>query len=244
MREAALQSEEMEAEVITITRPIIPTDGGDLLAQAQSLEIRDGEDFELANIIRNDLKKRDKRILDAFEPACKSADKAHKELTALRASAVRDGRAAIEIVDRKIIGYNRELEAERRRMQDEMNAKLAREREELALEEAQRMKAAGASQAEAEAVIEEAIAAPPPSVILPPAYEKAAMANNSIRKTWKCRDLTREELIAVCQQIAMNKIPVECVSANMSFLNQQAKSFKGNLPWPVRFYEDESLASR
>src|SRR6266702_3533745 len=104
-------------------------------------------------------------IEEFWEPLISAAHKQHKELVGRKKQMVEPVENAVSKLKSLISGYEYE-EEQKRRAAERMAAEALRKQQEAeAMLEAQRLQAAGDTMG-AESVIEQAIAAPPPPVIL------------------------------------------------------------------------------
>lgn len=130
-------------------------------------------------------------IEEFWEPLISSAFKQHRALVARKKEMTAPVEVAVTKLKLLITSY--EYEEERKRREGERIAAeaLRKQQEDEAILEAQRLRAAGDSLG-ADSVIEQAIAAPPPPVILQSTVP--VMAGKSSRQNWKFR-VTNEALI-------------------------------------------------
>ncbi len=150
-----------------------------------------------------------------------------------------------ETLNRLILEYHAEQErmAEQMRREAERLAREAEEKRLKELEEARR-KAEEQHQKEVEEAKAKGVAPPSePLVIEEPAEHEALVipipevrntfrsmsGTLGIRKVWKA-EVT--DLKALCRAVAEGKAPIQCVEANMTFLDKQAKAFEGALDIP------------
>lgn len=153
------------------------------LVNAQAITVTDSNTYAQAGEMVRGLKALAKRITEYMADDIKRAHELHKSLTRKRAQAVDPIEAEARRLGREMAAWD--AEQQRRRREEE--ARLAREakaREEaLALEQAALMREQGVPEAEAMAVVEQAIEAPAPVVTLAPAAPK--VEGVSYRSDWR-----------------------------------------------------------
>ena len=82
----------------------------------------------------------------------------------------------------------------------------------------------------------------PPQMVLPQQSVKTADGGAFTTSRWKA-EVT--DLMSLVKAVAEGRAPLECISANSTFLSAQARSFKKDGVYDgVRFYEDKSISVR
>lgn len=188
------------------------------------------ESAKMAVAFRNDrLVAAERAIGRIFDPICDQTNRAHKAATGAR-KALRDPIVTYRgRVDAALVGYERKV-----REAEEAAQKAAEEEARKALEaahedELEDLKGRGASPQELETVAAEQKAeleAPPVPVA---AETPKAPAGVNYRTTYSAEVVDLFELV---RAVAAGNVPIEAISANMTFLNQQARSLKTSLAYP------------
>lgn len=231
------------------------------IGQAEIIRVVDAETYLAANDVWKRLGELLEDAHREFDPIVKSTDKAHKDAVALRKKVVEPLEGARTYVKGLMSDYDAEQErirvAEERRLAEEARkAEEARRAAELAIaeaarkveearlmEEAQKAEAEG-NKARAEAVLEEAvtrveemkaeevaIVSEPietPVVILEKAVPKVA-GGPSYRTIW---DAQVTDLMALVKAVAAGQVSINALTANQTFLRQQAMSLKDTMRIP------------
>lgn len=181
--------------------------------------------------LRADIKTRQARILEFFKPLKDAAYKAHKALTSREAEVLAPLNTFDDALKRSIGDWNRVEEA--RKKSEEMRlGELARSRaEEIASREAAALEAAGHAE-EARAVIEEAIAAPPPVINLQPLSKQ--VVGFKTRREWRWRYVGNDPVKA------LSRIPREYLCVDEKKVAGVVRALKGEakIPGIEVFYED------
>jgi hypothetical protein len=162
-----------------------------LVTQARSLAIETTDDYENASAFLQLIAERKQKVGEVFDPIVEKAHAAHKEAVAQR-NKLLDPLRVIELdVKNKIARFRSDQERKRRaeelRLQEEAHQKAEAD----ALAQAEQLQAAGEPEL-AGMVIEEAVAAPAPVVVLPSTVPK--QDGISGRTNWKYR-ITDEAVI-------------------------------------------------
>jgi hypothetical protein len=171
-----------------------------------------------------------------FDPIISKAHEAHKEALSQKKKVDAPLVEAEGILKPQIGAYLRE--EERKRQAEELRLqKEAREREEAEqLSKADILHEIGEVDA-ANEVLREEIYVPP--VVLPSAAPK--VSGISMRETWSAQVV---DLMKLVKAVAEGKAPIQCLSANTIFLNQQSRSMKAALNYPgVKAVSDSSISA-
>jgi hypothetical protein len=170
------------------------TKGPKDLADAQEFTIETVEDYEASGSFLSLLAERQKKVLDFFEEPAKQANSVHKFITNLRSMLVLPYQQAESIVKQRRQAWRTLKEQERQEKERQEREKAKAENEALALEEAKQLEQMGEHEA-ASVVIERAVNAPPPPVIVQSVVPK--QAGLSVKTVWKFRfknfDLIKKE---------------------------------------------------
>ena len=208
-----------------------------LLEQAQAIEITDNDVYLIANDLDAGLTALEREIIATFAEPKKKAHEAHKSVVAVETRALSPIKQARAYLSPKIIGWRREQERKRLELQRKLDEEARKREEEERLAQAVALEAEGMKE-EAEAVISEPIIAPP--VMAPQLTPK--VQGMSVRETWSA-EVT--DLKALVSAVAAGRVPIQALSANQVFLNQQARAMKRDLNYPgVRAVSDENLSRR
>jgi hypothetical protein len=165
------------------TRPI-ESDVQVALVTAQGLAVTDAPSYELAGRELLTLARAERRITDWFLPLKNAAHRAWKVLCDREREVLAPLQAEITRVKRERVVWKSE-DDRRRRLEEQRLAEEQRQRaQELAARQAAALESRG-QHARAEGVLERAIAAPPPAVVLPDVTPK--VAGISQRQVWKWR---------------------------------------------------------
>lgn len=222
------------AEIVSIEMPKLDESTPAVVDLARSLTVTDERTLAEAHEILKQIKALESNVEGEFAGPTKAAHEAHKKLTGWRGRILKPLQEAASTIRSKMTAYQNELERQRREEARRAEEALQREREAQAQAEAERLEKLGRKD-EAEAVIEEAIAAPAPMV--QPVIPKRE-GGPVFSTIWKAR-ITDENAF----YRALAKKPELRVFAPISdsMLNRQASAFKGASPIPgVEFYSEKS----
>lgn len=177
------------------------------------------------------LKAAEKRVVDFFKPLKDAAYKLHKEICGRETTALQPIRTTLAAIDASAGTWRKEQDRKRReeeaRLQDE--ARKAEDARRLA--EAASLEAAGHAQAAA-IVLEQAVQAPAPSVVLQDTTPE--IAGQSFVKVWKWRPIGGDRAAAI------RLVPREWLDLNDAAITGAVKHSKGMLRIPgIEIYEDE-----
>ncbi len=152
------------------------------IIEAQALTVRDAATYARASEFAVGLRTLAKRITEYLADDIARAFALHRSLTSKRTQAVAPLEAEVSRLGREMAAWD----AQQRQLQRAEEARLARAQQErdrqIALEEAALLEAQG-QHAEADQVIEQAIAMPAPTISLPPAVPKTE--GISYRSEWR-----------------------------------------------------------
>lgn len=202
---------------------------------ARALVIKDQAGFERGGQVLKDIKAMRSEINDTFDPIIKKAHEAHKEAVAKKKQIEAPLLEAEGIVKNGLAAYHEEqerirLEAQRKA---EEEAKKVAEEEQLAAALAAEN---DGCKEEAEAIINSPIALVRPIVPKAP----TAAPGVSFRQNYSAEVI---DLRALLRAIAEGKVPIQAIEANMTFLNQQARSLQTAFNFPgVRLIKTTNVA--
>jgi hypothetical protein len=201
-----------------------------VLTEAKALTVTDVHTYGLAAERVKGLKSLQKKVTDWFEPLVTAAHRAHKELTSRRGETLKPIEAECARLTREMSTWKAE---EDRRAREEA-ARLAREQQ--ALEQRVQLEVAAALEsqglnAEAEAVVEQAIAMPAPMVPVIPVTPD--VQGITYRTTWKH------------QVVDAALVPREYLVIDEQKIAAVVRATKGTLQIPgVRIYSEHIAVVR
>lgn len=225
----ASKNETGQAMELTIQPKLakIEREGQELLAQVRAINIITREDYEATGNMRQVLKAK-RTALEEFIGPIKAAQYAAWKVTCGQEARV-DG--PLEQADRMLVGKRTAYTAELEQLRQQDLARLRREAEEKererlaeeAMERAQAGDVEGAME-----MLEEPVHVSS-AVIMEQVEVVAKQQGFSERKTWSAEVV---DLRALVQAVHMGLAPIECLQADMKFLNKQASAFRGGLSIP------------
>ena len=186
-------------------------------AELATFHVVDVMTFQQADAILGVLKLRIDKLHEIFDPICQAADKAHKQAVATRKEQIDPLERLKDQIGRQASGWRAEQErlrlAEQQRLQEEARRQ----------EDAQRLAAAAQAEQEGEhdlaaAILDEAVTAPTPTVILPRATPK--LAHTSFTTRYKAKVINKLVLV---KAVANGIVPLVAVDENMPYLNNRAR---------------------
>jgi hypothetical protein len=208
----------------------LETDSQAVVRRVGPIAIRTPQQLAQAALDRQDLGERLKRIDEFFEPFVSLAYKLHRALTARRSEV----KAPLEAVDTKLRNAIAAFKAEEDRRRREEEARLA----EIRRQEEQARLAAEAAALElagdhglADAVLEAALDAAPPVVVLP---DTTKVDGLSFRKMWRWRYANGDK------ERAMQLIPREFLCVDEAKLTKYASAMGAAAKCPgIQFFCEE-----
>lgn len=223
-----MKAEVIEQETVSIATPkgqeIFKAEAKRALEEAQSLKVVDNDSYLTVGALRDRWGARAKGLFALLNPACQDADRLHSKLVKDRDECVKPFELAAYTAKQNLIAYRDEQDRLRKLEQARLELEAKKKAEQDALELAETLAAAGATEA-AEAVLDEPIA--PAPVILPPATPK--VAGFSSRRIYDAAVIDRK---AFLQGIIDGKIPDLAWQPDQAFLRKQAGAMKEALTWP------------
>lgn len=203
-----------------------------VLAEAKALTVTDAHTYGLAAERVKGLKSLSKKVSDWFEPLVTAAHRAHKELTSRRGETLKPIDAECARLTREMSAWKTEEDRKAR----EEAARLALAQQELdrrvQLEVAAALEAQGLN-AEAEAVVEQAIAMPAP--VVPVAPTAPVVQGISYRETWKHQVIEGQEHLVPREYLVIDEQKIAAV----------VRATKGTLQIPgVRIYSESNAIVR
>lgn len=188
MSEQSIATVDHKATLEKIAVPALPPEIVKMqqiaVKNAQDLEIKTAEDYQFSFVMRQGLATNIRVIEGLLAPGIADLHQAHRRATAHRNQALAPLQAADDIVLKKRMVYDREQERLAREEEDRKRAAAVQEQQAKALEAAAEIEKAGDAEG-AKAVMEEALAAPPPPIVVRPDIPKMAGAVKTT--TWKFR---------------------------------------------------------
>jgi len=232
----------MSATTETISKPTIPasalelvSEADSILAEAKNFTVENDRQYEMAGIDLKRIKDKQRELDQTRKSITRPLDAAKRQVMDFFRRPEAYLKDAERILKRAMLTYQdekqrkaREEEARLRELQRQEQERLAREAEEL--------EKAG-DKAAASAVIEQAATMPDPIV-----QSSAPKVDGIKRQTRWSAELV--DKMALIKAVAEGQVPDIALDANMTFLNQQARSLKGafNIPG-VRATEKTTLAA-
>ncbi|MDD5387571.1 MAG: hypothetical protein PHQ22_10300 [Sulfuricurvum sp.] len=219
----------MENEIAVLEKTAVEVD-----TQAQGLAVKNQEQYNCADSFLKTVKDLQKKVKDTFSPIIQKAFAAHKEAKAQELKHLEPLLKAEAIIKEKMLSFLQEQERIRVTQERKLQAEAEKKRQE-ALQKADQARQSG-NEAKADKYDEKAqnIIAP----VLAPTVDKG---NIVVKKLWRA-EVT--DLFALVQAIANGTVPITAVEANMTTLNNMARTFKDTMSYPgVKFVSEESLAA-
>lgn len=195
-----------------------------MLESAKAFTIVDQSGYEYVVDIVKKVKDRRKMWSNMIKPVKEAARSAWQKVVDLEKEV--DTPLAVienEVCKPKLVTWEIEQENKRRADQERISAQLKKQEEEAKLAVAVELEAGGNSVA-ADLVLESPTVAP--AIELP---KTTAVKGVSYRDLYSAVVI---DMKAFVEAVAAGKIPLEAISPNGPFLNNQAKAFKGALSYP------------
>lgn len=217
-----------------------PPDATGLIARADAI-IKEGittqEQYEAANEEFNNLSGHIKEVVHYWRDTKEEGNRAHKRASGAERDGCRDPKQRKLLLGDGMSAFvMRERAAERQRIAAAEKAE-REAAEKRAQEEAERLEAEG-KPTEAEAVLEEAIAAPPQPIVAPRPVPRAPGAASAV-KTWTAKVTDMDAfLTGVTTNLAFRHF----ITIDQGALNRYAKETGGASPVPgVKFTEGVAM---
>jgi KTSC domain len=192
--------------------------------RARRMTIRDNVDYSRAAEFLKSVKALRAEVDGAFDPIISKAHEAHREALAQKKIAEKPLIEAERVIKHTIGWYLNDMERARRAEEDarriKHEAEIRAQAEEENLKRAQELADAGDMEGAAEAVDAEVMV---PEI---PVYVESSVvkvAGISARKSYYA-EVT--DLMQLVRAVAEGRAPIQCLQANMAFLNAQARAFK------------------
>lgn len=231
----------MASEALAVPQPeTLQKDSGEIVAQANRVTaITTAEDYAAAVNIGKSLRSMRKGIEEFFSPLKSAAHKAWKEVCNTENRILEPVTTAQRSLDGKLGRYLQQQEADRLERERVAREAAQKAEQDRLLAEAAHLSETG-QQAEAEKVLDQAVAVEAPPVIMPSSVPKVAGA--STRQNWKF-EVT--DLKALVEAVAAGKVPLNAIRPDDTFLGQMARAMKGSMKWPgVKVYNDPGVSIR
>lgn len=204
--------------------------------RAQALAVVDAATCEAAGELLRDIKTLREEIAASTDPVIEAAHKAHKAALAQRKQLEAPLVQAEGTIKGRLAAYVTEQERLRRIVEAQAAAEARRIEEDRRLVEAEALAAAGEA-AEAEAVLDAPMPAPPPPRARVPKVEGVAT-----REVWSAQVTNLMQLV---KAIAAGQAPLALVLPNEPALHGQARSLKAQMQIPgVRAVCQRVVAAR
>lgn len=206
-----------------------------VLEVAQAYAVTSPEMYEAAASELRDIKARFKRLDDWEKSITRPMNAALAGVRAMFKTPKDTLSQAEGSIKRAMLRFQDEQEAKRRKAEAEAQERARKEREKLAARAAAAAEKGQAEKAEVLQMQAETVAVPTI------AKQTPTVSGISTREVWSAEVV---DIKALCRAIADGVVPEVAVAANMTVLNQQARSLKAALNWPgVRAVSQKSLAS-
>jgi hypothetical protein len=195
---------------------------------AKVVSIRNADDYRVAAEMSRGISALRKEVDATFDPIIAKAHEAHKEALAQKKRFSLPLEMDQRAIDSKLMAWTRAQEDIRRQQERELQAKLKKEADDLALAEAEKLARAGDVEL-ADAVLEQQAAAPEPVVSLPKVTPK--VEGFASRVVWRYR----------IENAAL--IPREYLMPDEIKIGQVVRALKGatNIPGVKAFSEDSAI---
>jgi hypothetical protein len=158
-----------------------------VVAQAQSLTVETGEDYELACMFLQGIAGKKKQVEEVFGPIVKKAHEAHKEACSQMKKFMDPLALAEADVKRKVIVFRDEQERLRRAEEARLAEIARKEQEQRAIDEAAQLEANGEKEL-AEIVLQDAASAPAPVAVVPSFVPKSSGISGRVEWTYRITD--------------------------------------------------------
>jgi hypothetical protein len=219
----------MSTEQLTV-QPKFVDSATSIVARAEAARtITTPEAYLVAVALVLDSKAMLKEIDKGYDDLIATAHQAHKDTIAKKAGYANPHLAAVKILSPEITKWDLEqrriAEAETLRLQKIEDDRQA----ELQIKTAVALEDVGATRLAEQVINEPKWTAP--AVVLPRATP-AVSGVSKPRDNWKAVIKTDEDFMLLVKAVAEGKAPVQCLEANESFLNNQAKQFMNKLNIP------------
>lgn len=200
----------------------IELSGQQMLAQVRAMVVTTAEEFEQTGLIRKTIKAKLEELEEFIEPIRKAQYEAYQTTLGQKKLVSGPLESADAILVRLRGEWTQHLERERQKEQERL-LEVEREKErERQLEEATRLAEAGHADAAAELLEEEVYVSPTVIKVEKPASDPDFQQ----RKLWSAEVV---DFRALVNAVAKGDAPIECLKADMPFLNKQAQAFRGGL---------------
>lgn len=209
------------------------------IQQAEIRQITTPAQYQVAGDVLKHIKGLLSEVDDTFKPIIQKAHAAHKEAVAQKKRIEEPLLRAEMNVKLRITAYVGEEDRKRREEDNRLKLDALREafvvrNDEIAdlIEQGRDEAALELSETEVAVPVVTAVELNRPTVV----------EGVSIRKVWSAEVTDKMVLV---KAVAQGLVPLSALEANMVFLNQQARSLKGEMKWPgVEAVERDSVSAR
>jgi hypothetical protein len=191
---------------------------------ANSLMIVTVDDYRTAQGLMKTVKDRIKELTETRMEQTRPLDEAKKKIIEFFSTPLEKLERAKSYLNRVMVDFTEEQDRKRREEERRLQEEARKRAEEEALAAALEAEAAGDSE-EAEQIIQEPVYVPPVKVV----SEIPKSKDSHIRETWSAEVVDLKLLV---KAIAEGKAPLQAVAPDMTFLNGQARSYRGALNIP------------
>jgi len=206
-----------------------------IVVAAKAMQVCDNETYVMAGSMLRTIKGAQRKVDEVFDPMIAAAFRAHKEACSTKKQFADPLVEAERILKGRIVDFDEEQERKRREEEAKLRELARKQEEDRLLLEAQACEDAGLH-AEAEEIIAAPVIAPP--ILLTRATPK--VEGLSTREHWTANVF---DLMALVKAVASGQVPVVAIQANVTFLNQQARSLKELCKYPGVKIECRKIAA-
>jgi vacuolar-type H+-ATPase subunit I/STV1 len=195
-----------------------------LVESANSVIIKDIDDYRYAQITMREIKDRIRELTDTRMAQTRPLDESKAKIISFFSGPLEKLEKAKNYLNNIMVRFAEEEESKRREEERRLQEEAKKRAEEEALGQALEAEAAGENQ-EAEQIISEPVYVPSIKI----ASEIPKSKESHLREIWDCDAF---DLNLTVKAIAEGKAPIESVQYNITFLNAQARAYKSALNIP------------
>ena len=207
------------------------------LAQANAMTVTSEPEFQAAAVYVQGLKAYQKELDSTFDEAIAAAHASHKAIVAAKKKHYEPIAQAETVVKAKLITFQQEMERKQREEQRRLEEEARKRAEDEILAEAHAAERSGDKSA-AEAILASPVA--PLAVVAPKLTPTVSGA--SFRDSYGAEVV---DLMALVKAVAVGKVPLGAIEANLTFINANARIHKATLNYPgVKVVVKKVMSSR
>lgn len=204
---------------------------------AKKIQVITADDYTNAGQILKEVKGKSKQLDELRKSMTRPLDDSKKKIMEFFRPAEEKLAEAARIISKPMIEWETQQERNRREAERIAQEEAQKRAEEEALQLAVEVEQSGDTEL-AEQIISQPVQVP----VVKIASAVPKTNGTFSRETWKAEVV---DIKALASAVASGKVPAEALQANMPFLNQMARSFKGGLNYPgVRAIAEKSITSR